>query len=133
MKSDGNVYVHAASFATALANVYDLMAVGKPDKVKNVFQELHTCFLLKETGTLNNGRDTVRVLGRHLERSGGTAFIFENMEYYLNLLKEFQMENCREAPAPAAPPTSSTPQVVEEVVDKEKHGLSRRAVGRLQW
>lgn len=49
----------------------------------------------------------------------------------MNLLKEFQNGNCRVAPAPAAPPTSSPPQVVAEVMGKERHGLFRRIVGKL--
>lgn len=43
------------------------------------------------------------------------------------------MGNSKKAAAPAAPPTTSTPQVVEEVVNKEAHALFKEAVGKLQW
>lgn len=63
----------------------------------------------------------------HVKRD--TALIFEGGEYYLNLLKESQTESCRDAPVPAAPPTTSTSQVVETIVDKDRHVLFSGAVG----
>lgn len=46
----------------SLAYVYELVAFGKPDDVKNVFQELRKCFLLKTTGQVND--DGVKCLGK---------------------------------------------------------------------
>lgn len=75
MKSDGHMCVHEESFVIALAHMGDLMAFGKPDDAKKVFQELHKCFFLKETGTLKDHGNKVRCLGRILERGGETIHL----------------------------------------------------------
>lgn len=103
-----------------LACADDLMVSGKADIVRNAFQELHTCSRLKHMGTPNNDGEKVRSLGRSLGRSGDRISIFEDNECYQNLLKD-----CREAPGPVAPPTVSTPQVVEDVVGNERYGLQK--------
>lgn len=59
-------------------------------------------------------------------------FRSEDTEFYENLLKELQMETCRDATALSSPSTSYMPQTVEYVAEKQKHGLFRRAVGQLQ-
>lgn len=51
----------------------------------------------------------------------------------MNLLKGVQMEDRREASTPTAASPTSTPQVVEEVMAKERHGLFRMAFGQLEW
>lgn len=73
---------------------------------------MQACFLLKETGTLNDDEGMVRFWGRNFERGGDTIFIFEDKAYYMNLLRAFEMKTCREVPAPPAPSTTSTRQVV---------------------
>lgn len=89
--------------------------------------------MLPRGGKLHDYGDKVRFLGRSLERNGDKVFISEDKDYYLNLLQEPQMKHCREAPAPAAHSTTSTPQVVEDVVYNERDGLFIREVGKLQW
>lgn len=80
------------------------MALGNPYNVKHVFQELRKCFFLEDTGTLNNAEDKNRFLGKHLERISDTILIFGDKAFHLNLLDEFQMEHCREAPVPGGAP-----------------------------
>lgn len=47
LNSGGHVYVREESFVVALAYVGDQMTVGKPEDVKEAFQELCKCFPLK--------------------------------------------------------------------------------------
>lgn len=79
MKSDGNAHVHEF-FVIVLVYAGDLVAFGKPDKVKQAFHELGKRFLLNEAGTLNNDGDKACFLGINLERSGDTMFVFEDKE-----------------------------------------------------
>lgn len=111
LPSHGNAYLHKELFVRVLAYVYDRVAFGQEDDIKTVFSELYERFLLKDTGQLNHDADKTRFLGRNLERIGDTTYVSGEEEYYENVLTEFCMESCREAPAPAASsPSSSSPR-----------------------
>ena len=107
MKADGNVYVHTIFMVIILAYVDDLMVFGMLEHIKQIEEQLKYIFLIKVAGNLNEQGSLVRFLGRTLQRIQNGIFMFEEEEYYLDILKEHNMEKCKEANPPSSPRTSS--------------------------
>ena len=132
LKSDGNVYVHTHLQVIVLAYVDDLMVFGNKDHIFIIKTKLNSVFLIKETGNLNNEGSKVRFLGRILQRKDCGILMYEDENYYMEILKEHSMEKCKETNTPS--PATSTPTAdAEDLVDTDRHSLYRRTVGKLQW
>ena len=129
LKSDGNVYVHEHLQVIILAYVDDLMVFGKEEHIFTIETKLKKIFLIKRTGNLNEEDAKVRFLGRTLQRKDGGVLMYEENQYYIDILKEHNMEKCKESYTPSA--ASST--CSEDLVDDDLHSLYRRTVGKLQW
>merc|ERR1712115_420129 len=88
--------------------------------------------LVKATGDLNEIGSIVRFLGRTFKRAALGIQIYDEPEYYLNILKEHKMLECNTASTPAPSQIPITDDM-ENLIDEERNSLYRRTVGKLQW
>ena len=58
--------------------------------------------------------------------------MYEDTNYYMNILKEHNLANCKEANTPS-PQQQIQSSDSEDAVDEARHSLYRRTVGKLQW
>ena len=58
--------------------------------------------------------------------------MFEESEYYTNILKEMNLESCRPATTPGALQVAWK-ESSADILDQTLHSLYRRVVGKLQW
>ena len=84
------------------------MIFGDPMHIKTIESRLCSTFLVKHTGSLDDEGSSIKFIGRQLKRQGSGILMFEDPQYYVSLLEEMNMVDCKEAKTPA---TQSTPSV----------------------
>jgi hypothetical protein len=56
--------------------------------------------LLKHTGQLQNPDDSIRLLGRTLQRTADGMHLFEPPDYYHKIFEEYNLQNAKSVNAP---------------------------------
>ena len=129
--SEPNVFKTATGDAFILCYVDDLMFLGEPTTISNLFTSIQKHLLLRPTGDLTIG-NTVSFLGRNIANKGDYYEISLGDTYTSELLKETNMILCNAATAPGTV-VLKTPAETEQQLTPEEHAAYRRIVGKQQW
>jgi hypothetical protein len=112
--------------------VDDLMMLGDDDHIQLVKAQLKEEFLISECGNLHETGASLKFLGRHLQREENSIHMYEDEQYYKNILSEMHLLKCRPAKEPS--PTSQQQKIEDDnFLNETDHSLYRRVVGKLQW
>jgi len=132
LKADPDIYIHLQPHVIILAYVDDLMVFGILENIQNILNMVKEHLLIKHTGSLDDEGSSIKLLGRILTRKSDSIQISEDKQYYIDILKVFGLENCKEVNTP------SPGQVIwstdhEDAVDPALHTQYRRTIDKLQW
>ena len=78
------------------------MIFGELSHIKQMDQQLQQPFLIKRTGELNGDGSEIKFLGRRIRKKDQGVLMYEDAEYYEDILKEMQMDHCKESSTPTA-------------------------------
>ena len=129
--SEANVYANGTNDVYIMVYVDDIMVVGDPTKVKQIFEKIQEKMLLKHTGYLDPGEKHY-FLGRQIHNEGNYFDIKLDDDYIEAILQEVNMTTCNPAPTPGATANKST-FADSEPLTPDQHKVYRRVVGKLQW
>ena len=102
------------------------------DHIQLVKAQLKEEFLISECGNLHETGASLKFLGRHLQREENSIHMYEDEQYYKNILSEMHLLKCRPAKEPS--PTSQQQKIEDDnFLNETDHSLYRRVVGKLQW
>ena len=87
LNSEANIYKHNTLKVFMDFYVDDLLTVGVEEHMQDVMSDISKELLLKYTGQLHDASDTVKMLGRMLQRSSDVIMIYESLDYYTPSLR----------------------------------------------
>jgi hypothetical protein len=128
---DPCLYIKRRGFEFLIIGIYvdDIFGVGTSnDMFEDLSNGLHEHFQMSDMGEIQ------QCLGMRVTRNVNTGDIILNNDIYMsNILKEFQMENCKVCETPAVTNYYLTVEDCPDIVDPELQNKYRSLIGSLMY